>query len=122
MKRDNIRAFLMLHIILFIYSMGSICSKMAAKCTFLSLEFILYYGIVLAILFMYAILWQQILKKLPLVTAYANKAVTVIWGMVWGSIFFEETVNAGKILGALIIIAGVYLVVSEKEENEKCST
>lgn len=122
MKRENIRAFILLHIILLFYSLGGICSKLAAKCTFLSLEFMFYYGIVLVILFAYAILWQQILKKLSLVTAYANKAITVIWGMLWGSVFFDETVNLWKIIGAIIIIAGVYLVVSEKEENEKCFT
>ncbi len=124
MKKEFFRAFILLHILLVFYSLGGICSKLAAQYDFLSLPFILYYGIVLLILFAYAVLWQQILKKLPLVTAYANKAVTVIWGMLWGSIFFKESVNGWKIIGALIIIVGVYLVVSEKEEEEgsrKCS-
>lgn len=123
MKKTQISALLLLHILLLAYSLGGICSKRAAQHDFLSFEFMLYYGIVLLILFAYAILWQQILKRLPLVTAYANKAITVIWGMLWGSVFFRESVSVWKIMGALIIILGVYLVVSEKEEaggDKKC--
>ena len=70
------------------------------------------------ILFAYAIAWQQVLKRLPLVTAYANKAVTVIWGLVLGATFFQEKITLQKVIGAFIIIFGVYLVVSEDGEGE----
>ena len=33
----------------------------------------------------YAAGWQQVIKHLPLTTAYANKAVTVVWGILAGS-------------------------------------
>lgn len=62
---------------------------MAAQQEFLSFKFFFFYGLVLLILFAYAIAWQQVLKGLPLVTAYANKAVTVIWKLVLGSAFFS---------------------------------
>lgn len=106
----------MLHIIMFIYSAGGICSKLAARQEFLSVKFIMYYGIVLFILFAYAVAWQQILKRLPLVTAYSNKAVTVIWGLVWGAVIFHESISANKIIGSILIIIGVYFMVSEKDE------
>ena len=66
-------------------------------------------------IFLYAIFWQQIIKKLPLVTAYANKAVTVVWGIVWGILYFNEKITFMKIIGAIIIIIGVYIVVSSGE-------
>ena len=91
---------------------------MAAQQEFLSFKFFFFYGLVLLILFAYAIAWQQVLKKLPLVTAYANKAVTVIWGLVLGSVFFQEKITLQKVIGAFIIIFGVYLVVSEDGECE----
>lgn len=91
---------------------------MAAQQEFLSFKFFFFYGLVLLILFAYAIAWQQVLKKLPLVTAYANKAVTVIWGLVLGSVFFQEKITLQKVIGAFIIIFGVYLVVSEEGERE----
>ena len=41
--------------------------------------------------------------------AFANKAVTVIWGMVWGFFIFGESVSALNILGAAMVIVGVVL-------------
>ena len=35
-------------------------------------------------LVVYAVGWQQVIKHLPLTTAYANKAVTVVWGILLG--------------------------------------
>lgn len=116
MAKDRIKSYILLHIVLVLYSMGGICSKLAAGQAFLSFKFILFYGILLLDLAVYALLWQQILKQLPLVTAYANKAVTVIWGMLWGYLFFQEQIRLQQILGGLIIIAGVYFVVTEKED------
>lgn len=115
--KEKKKSFLLLHIILLIYSMGAILSKLASKQTFLSVKFILLYGAVLFILFFYAIMWQQVLKRLPLVTAYANKSVTVIWGLIWGLIFFHETITISKLLGVAIIIVGVYFVVSGEEKE-----
>ena len=116
--KENIKTYLLLHIILFGISLSSVCSKMAAKQEFLSFKFMLFYGLVLFILFVYAIAWQQVLKKLPLVTAYANKAVTVIWGLVFGLVFFQEKITVQKVIGAVIIILGVYLIVSDGEETK----
>lgn len=116
MTKERVKSYILLHIVLVLYSMGGICSKLAAEQTFLSFKFILFYGILLLNLAVYALLWQQILKRLPLVTAYANKAVTVIWGMLWGYLFFQELIRLQQILGGLIIIAGVYFVVTEKED------
>ena len=61
-------------------------------------------------------MWQQILKKLPLITAYANKAIIIIWGLVFGMLFFKETITVQKIIGAVIIMAGVVMVVKADED------
>ena len=39
--------------------------------------------------------------------AYANKAVTVVWGCVWGVLIFHEHLTPGKIVGALMVLSGV---------------
>lgn len=111
MKKENIKLYLYLHMLLLIYSLGAVCSKVAGKSAVLSFSFVFFYGLVMLDLFIYAIVWQQILKKLPLVTAYANKAVTVIWGILWGMLIFKETITIWNIIGALIIILGIYMVV-----------
>ena len=115
MEESKVKSYMYLHILLFIYSLGAVCSKMAGGETFLSFNFIMLYGLVLADLFIYAIVWQQILKHLPLVTAYANKAITVIWGLVWGKLIFKENITIYNIVGSIVIIVGIYMVVSENE-------
>ena len=109
MAKERIKSYILLHMVLLLYSMGGICSKLAAGQSFLSLKFILFYGILLLNLAVYALLWQQILKCLPLVTAYANKAITVIWGMLWGYLFFQEQIRVQQIIGGLIILTGIIL-------------
>ena len=114
----NTKTILALNILLMFFSLGGIFSKLASKQSFLSLEFILCYGSLLFIMFVYAIGWQQIIKRLPLTTAYANRAVTIVWGIIWGLLIFNEKLNVGKVIGAVIVIAGVLLYVTESEEKE----
>ena len=114
----NTKTILALNILLMFFSLGGIFSKLASKQSFLSLKFILCYGSLLFIMFVYAIGWQQIIKRLPLTMAYANRAVTIVWGIIWGLLFFNEKLNLGKIIGAVIVIAGVLLYVTESEEGE----
>lgn len=112
------KTWLVLHGAMLIYSLSAICSKMAGTQDAFSSRFILWCcGMALCML-VYALLWQQVLKKLPLVTAYANKAVVILWGMVWGRLFFRETVSAGKLFGAAVVMTGIYLMVTEKVSND----
>lgn len=110
--KQNWHVYLELHILLLVYSASIIFSKLASGYSFLSFGFCLCYGMMLLLLGVYAVFWQQIIKKLPLMTAYANKAVTVVWGIVWGAAVFQEELTWGKTLGAVLVIAGVVLYVS----------
>lgn len=114
----KVKTLLLLHLMLMIYSMSGICSKMAAKQEFLSIKFCLYYGIIIILLGFYAVGWQQIIKKLPLTSAFANKAVTVIWGIIWGYIFFNEPVTRGKAIGALMVAIGIIMYAFSDKEKE----
>ena len=105
--------FILLHCLLLVYSFSDIASKLASGKEFLSFEFIVLYGTVILLLGVYAIFWQQILKKIPLITAYANKSVTIIWGMLFGALLFDEQIRWNQIIGAIVIIIGVYFVVLE---------
>lgn len=114
------RALVALHVMLAVYSLSSVCAKLAAGFDFMSLGFIACYGGMIALLGVYAIGWQQVIKCLPLTYAYANKAVTVLWGIVWGVILFQERVSPLKILGALIVLVGVVLFsLAERDEAAK---
>ena len=115
----KIKPYVILNIILLIYSFGGICSKTAASKDFLSFEFCLFYGLVILILGIYALLWQQIIKHIPLNTAYANKAVTLVWGMLWGMIIFKEQISLANIIGAAIVLIGVLLMVTGGEKHHE---
>ena len=92
-----------------LYSTGGIISKLAAGQPFLSLPFILLYGVEILILAFYAIGWQQFIKRMSLSAAYANKAVTVVWGCIWGMLVFDEHITSGKVIGILLVLCGVAL-------------
>lgn len=114
-NRTKIKYFIALHIELLLFSLGGVCTKMASQYEFLSFWFIFFYGLVILNLGVYAIVWQQIIKKLPLNTAYSNKAITIVWGILWGFLFFKEQITWNMIAGALIVIVGVVLVVRADE-------
>lgn len=114
----KIKWILVTQLILLLYSIGGIFSKLASQEPFMSIRFLAYYGIVLLLLMVYAIGWQQILKHLSLTTAYMNKAITIIWGIVWGILLFHENLTKGKLVGMAFIILGIYCYVGEQNEPE----
>ena len=116
--KQQAKWFLLLHVILGIYAGSSVCSKLAAQQPALSAAFILLYGLMLLALVVYAVGWQQVIKHLPLTTAYANKAVTVVWGILLGLLIFGEAVTPRQIAGAIIIIVGIVLFVRADQEGE----
>ena len=91
--------FLLLHLILGVYAGSSVCSKLAA-------------------LVVYAFGWQQVIKHLPLTTAYANKAITVVWGILLGFLLFGESITLRQFIGAAVIIVGIVLFVRADNEGE----
>ena len=107
--KHNAKLYLALHLFLMLYSASGIVSKLAAGQAFMSVPFILLYGLEILILAFYAIGWQQFVKRMPLSAAYANKAVTVVWGCVWAVLVFHEKLTAGKIAGAALVLAGIAL-------------
>lgn len=110
--------YILLHILLFVYSCCGIFSKTAAGKEFLSLEWCFNYGMVIVIMGVYALLWQQILKHIPLNIAFANKAVTIIWGMIWSALFFSESITVGKLIGATVVFAGVVITITGGEKKD----
>lgn len=107
--KTNYKVLILLHVLLMVYSIECILGKTAANKDFLSLEWCFLYGGVLIILALYALGWQQIIKRMPLTSAYANKAITTVWGLVWGVLFFKEKITIGKLLGIILIVVGVVL-------------
>lgn len=114
----KVKNFIFLHLIIFLYSLSSLCSKFASRMEFFSFQWCALYALLIFILGVYAILWQQLLKVMPLNLAYANKAVTLLWGMLFGVLVFKETISLTNILGGLIVLAGVIVMVTDRKKTE----
>ncbi len=117
MEKLDRRVFLALHLLLLLFSCTTVLSKLAAQEEFLSLRFCLFFGGEFVLLGLYALGWQQILKRLPLTVAYTNKAVTLVWSMVFGVLLFHETVSVRQVLGCALAVAGVLLFVRADGEE-----
>ena len=118
MAKLDKKVFLALHLLLLFYSCSSVLSKLAAGKEFLSWGFILCYGGMFMILVVYAVGWQQILKRLPLTVAFANKAVTLVWSMVFGALLFNESIKLNQLIGCTLAVVGVILFVKEDAAND----
>ncbi len=117
MKNKGIAAVFFLQGAVLIYSLTTVISKLVSNYDFLSIEFILLYFLDFAVLGIYAILWQQLLKKFELSIAYANKAMTLLWSLLWSVVLFNESVTVKKVIGILLVIAGTIILNRPTEEE-----
>ena len=100
----------MLQFSVMVYSLSTVAGNMASKHDFLSPYYILFFGLDFFILGVYAILWQQIIKRFQLSVAYANKAMTLLWSMVWNFLIFSQGITVKKVIGVLIVMVGVVVM------------
>ncbi len=116
-KRLPIKALLLLQVVIVIYTFAGVMSKLASEYEFMSLGFILFYGAEIFILGVYAILWQQIIKRLDLSLAYSNRSIAIIWSMIWAYLFFKEQISVQNIIGVVIIVIGTVIINSGGENG-----
>lgn len=112
-KKVKIKQILILQVIIMIYTLSSVVAKFASNEEFLSIKFIVFYGVEILILGVYAILWQQIIKKFELSVAYANKAMSLLWAILWAILFFKESITIKNVIGVIIVIIGTIIVNSD---------
>ena len=93
----------------FIYTSSGVFSKLASQREFLSLGYIAFLGCTVGVLGIYAILWQQIIKRMDVSQAYMFKGTGVIFGLMLAHFVFGEAITPTNIVGAVIIICGITL-------------
>lgn len=112
---DKVKNICFLHVCIFIYTLTTITAKITARYDFLSVQYIIGFGIMVAILGIYAILWQQAIKPFPAAVSYSNKSVTMIWTLIFSVFLFEEQITVNNVLGTILIIFGVIVVSRDVE-------
>ena len=110
MKEKRLITFLVLQLSAIIYSLSGVFSKLASFYDFLSFHFFINFLLEIGLLSLYAFLWQQIITKLDLSIAYANKSISLFWSIIFSVIIFREFISINNIIGVFFIIIGVYLV------------
>ena len=93
----------------FIYACTYICMKMASPHEFLSTPFILWILGAVGVMGVYAVLWQQVLTRVPLSTAYMFKGTSLIFVLLLSALLFREGITGQNVLGSLIIVSGIIL-------------
>lgn len=119
-----IKNILILQIVVVIYTLSSVVAKFATGKELFSFSFFLFYGLEIVILGVYAILWQQMIKKFDLSVAYANRAMALLWSAIWAVVLFHEKLDGKQIAGILLVVLGTVIVntdngkkAEDKEEN-----
>lgn len=114
-QKTGWKELLMLQAVVIVYTLSGIMAKLAAGEG--GMTFLLYYGADIAVLGIYAVLWQQMIKKFDLSVAYANRSVALLWSLVWSVLIFQEPVTGRKILGVLLVLLGTFLMNDGREEK-----
>lgn len=92
-----------------VYACTSIFTKMASRQEMLSWPYILWIAGAVGVMGLYAILWQQVITRLPLSTAYMFKGTSLIFVLLISALLFGETITTANIIGSVIIISGIVL-------------
>lgn len=117
-RKTTWMTWLGMHLLFVVYSMSTVISRKIGGAEIFSREFLWGYFLIFLCLGIYALGWQQVLKRVSLSQAFANKAVTVIWGLFWGWTLFGEHITWPRLAGAALIIAGVLLFAGDEAETE----
>lgn len=93
-----------------VYACTSIFTKMASRQEMLSWPYLLWMAGAVGVMGVYAILWQQVLKRVELSTAYMFKGTGAVFGLLIVWLVLNEPVTMNNIIGTIIIITGVTMI------------
>lgn len=113
MRNVKMRDIFRLQAVVVLYTFAAVIGKFAAQQT--GTAFFLLYGAEIGVLGLYAIFWQQMIKRFELSVAYANRAAALLWSLIWAVFIFGERVTFQKLFGVALVIAGTFVINGGKE-------
>ncbi len=81
----------------------------------LSVPYILCLCGIIFVLGVYAVLWQQVLKKIELSVAMSHKPIVLVFGTLWAVCFFGESLSIKFFIGLALILTGLVVMESRNE-------
>ena len=105
----KITDYIFLLVSFLIYSLTGVFTKFASMQDFLSWQYVLLLGGAVCVIGIYAVLWQQIIRRMPVSDAFMWKGTALVWMMLFANAIFGEPITIHNIIGSAIIIAGITL-------------
>lgn len=120
-KKITIKDILVLQIVIAIYTLSTVMAKQASGQPLFSVGFFGFYGAELLILGIYALLWQQMIKKFELSVAYTNRAMALLWSLIWAVVIFKDNITVKNVIGVALVIGGTIIVNGGRTEEDLTS-
>ncbi len=117
-KRISLKQLLLLQGVVIIYTISTVMAKFSSAGETLG-RFLIFFGLELFFLGIYALFWQQLIKRFPLSLAYANRAMALLWSALWARIIFGEEIGIRQLAGIGLVIVGILIINTEKQEEEE---
>ncbi len=92
-----------------IYACVSIFTRIASEYEMFSMQYTIGVFGAICVLGIYAVIWQQILKRFPVGEAYMYKGTSVVFVLLLATLVFNDTISCANIIGAVIIVCGIGL-------------
>lgn len=92
-----------------VYACTSVFTKMASRQEMLSWPYLLWIAGAIMVMGLYALLWQQIITRMPVSTAYMFKGTSLVFVLLFSALLFGEMITITNIIGSMIIVLGIIL-------------
>ena len=120
-KKITVKAILFIQAAVVVFTLSTVFSKLAGMTTGdlvigslvirgLGMKRLFFIGCEVLCLGIYAIFWQQIIKRFDLSVCYANRAFSIFWTFMWSIIIFQEKIRWNNVAGIIIVFIGIQVV------------
>lgn len=118
-KGVTLKNIVLLQAIIIIYTVSSVMAKLASVNKDEPFRFLMFLGLEFVILAIYAVFWQQMIKRFELSVAYANRSMAILWSMIWAVIFFHDEITVKNMLGVVLVLLGTMIVNMDAREEQQ---
>lgn len=92
-----------------LYACVTFFTKNASLERMFSPGYLLFMAGAVCVMGLYAIIWQQLIKRVPMGEAYMFKGTSLIFVLCFSVLFFGEAITINNIVGAALIVGGIVL-------------
>ena len=118
-KGVTLKNIFLLQAIIVIYTVSSVMAKLVSTSQGEPVKALMFFGLEFVLLAVYALFWQQMLKRFELSVAYANRSMAILWSVIWAVVFFHEKITLRNILGVLLVLVGTIIVNMDAKGEEQ---